>query len=90
MALTIARSCISSVMESMSKLPCSICLEMLLNMNGPISSATGPLPKGVSDAWEKCSWPFWSKASKIACFSMSAVQEVFLRSRGSSGVHVHI
>jgi hypothetical protein len=37
----------------------------------------GTLMKGVLVAWEKCSQPFWSRASKIACFLTIVVEEVF-------------
>jgi hypothetical protein len=54
----IAHSWMSSEIESMSNLPHRICWEYLLKLKGPMSSATGSLMNGVSDAWEKCSWPF--------------------------------
>jgi hypothetical protein len=79
-------SIMSLEMESMSNLPCRICWETLLNSKGPRISATGPLAKGVWDAWEKCASPFFIRASNIAWHLMIAVQVAFSIIMGLSGV----
>jgi hypothetical protein len=88
-ALMIEQSWMSSVMESMSNSPRRICWETSLNSKGHRTSATGPLAKGVWDAWEKCSLPFLIKASNIAWRSTIAVQGCFQYSRGCQVSKVH-
>jgi hypothetical protein len=86
MALIIDQSCMSSDMESILNSPLRICWEDSSNSKGLMRSTTGPVAKGVSVAWDKCSLPFFISASKIACHSTRAVQVVFLTLRGLSGV----